>query len=280
MIKQTVKMALVSALFVGVVYADYGTVNGEKITEDEVAQTLGQPGLSFDTLAPEMQQKVLDMVVDRKLLTQYATTQKIEESADYKEKLEMLKKELALNLWIEGEAEKIEAGVKDADLKAEYEKNKDHYKVPAQLKASHILVEKEEEAKAIIADLGKAKDVAAEFSKLATEKSLDPGSGKEGGGLGWFPLNRMVPEFSAAADKLKKGAFTQAPVKTQFGYHIIYLEDRKPESLKKFYEVKEEIRHNLNRQKFNDFMETKVETLKKDAKIYLKAIEAKKEEKK
>lgn len=272
-------MALVSALFVGIAYADYGTVNGEKITDDEIAQTLGQPGLTFDSLNADMQKRVLDMVVDRKLLTQHAATKKIEDTADYKEKLEMLKKELMLNLWIEQEVKTIEEGIKESDLKAAYEKDKANYKVPAQLKARHILVEKEEDAKAIIADLGKAKEAQSEFIKLAKEKSTGP-SGPKGGDLGWFPLDRMVPEFSAAADKLKKGTFTKEPVKTQFGYHVIYLEDRKPESTKQFDEVKEQIRDGLNREKFNAFMDEQVKTLKKDAKIDLMKIDDKKEEKK
>ena len=94
------------------------------------------------------------------------------------------------------------------------------------------------------------------------------------------PLGRMVPEFSEAANKLKKGTFTKTPVKTQFGYHVIFLEDRKAEGTKKFDEVREQIRQKLNREKFNAFMDEKVATLKKDAKIDLVKIKEKKEEKK
>ncbi|MCH9740197.1 MAG: peptidyl-prolyl cis-trans isomerase, partial [Epsilonproteobacteria bacterium] len=199
--------------------------------------------------------------------------------ADYKAKLELIKKELVLNLWMEQEVKKIEASVKDADIKAEYEKNKSKYVTPAQLSARHILVEKEDDAKAIITTLGKAKDAKAEFIKLAKEKSTGP-SGPKGGDLGWFTKDRMVPEFSAAADALKKGEYTKAPVKTQFGFHVIYLDDKKAEGAKKFDEVKEEIKSNLNREKFNTFMDGQVKTLKKDAKIELKGIEEKAEAKK
>lgn len=275
MIKQTIKMALVSALFVGTLYADYGTVNGEAITDEEIEQTLGQPGLEFELLTPDMQERVLDMVVNRKLLIQFAAKQKVEDTAEYKAKLEMLKQELALGSWIEQENKKIEKSITDADVKAEYEKNQSKYSEPAQLKARHILVEKEDEAKAIIAELVKAKDVETAFIKLAETNSTGP-SGPNGGDLGWFPLDRMVPEFSAAADKLKKGEFTKEPVKTQFGYHVIYLEDRKAESAKKFEEVQKEIKSNLIRDKFNKFMDEKIEGLKKDAKIDLKKGEEKK----
>jgi len=271
MIKHGIKVAVASLFLVSVSSAgtDYGTVNGEKISADEIAQTLGQQGIEFSTLNKEMQKRVIDMVVDRKLLSQLAAKSKIEQSADFKEKLALIKKELVLNLWMEKEAKKIESSVSDADIKAEYEKNKDAYKVPAQLKARHILVKSEDEAKAIIKSLEAAKDSKAEFIKLAKEKSTGP-SGKSGGDLGWFALDRMVPEFSLAADKLKKGTFTKEPVKTQFGYHIIYLEDRKPAGTKTLDEVKDQIKAKLNREKFNAFMDETVKKLKKDAKIELK----------
>ncbi len=277
MIKNSIKIAVTSLLLMSIGSAEtaFGTVNGEAISAEEVSQTLGQQGIEFSTLNVDMKKRVLDMVVDRKLLSQHASNSKIEESADFKEKLALLKKELVLNLWMEKEAKKIEDGIKDADITADYEKNKDTYKVPAQLKASHILVEKEDEAKEIIKNLEKAKDAKSEFVKLAKEKSTGP-SGKNGGDLGWFSLDRMVPEFSLAADKLKKGNFTKEPVKTQFGYHIIYLEDRKAEGSKSFDEVKDQIKAQVNRTKFNAFMDETVKTLKKDAKIDLPALEKKK----
>jgi parvulin-like peptidyl-prolyl isomerase len=271
MIKSSIKIAVTSLLLMSVTSAgtDFGTVNGEVISEDEISQTLGQQGIEFATLNKEMQKRVLDMVVDRKLLSQHAAKNKIEESKDFKEKLELIKKELVLNLWMEREAKRIESSISDADIKADYEKNKDMYKIPAQLKARHILVKTEDDAKKIIKSLEAAKDTKAEFIKLAKEKSTGP-SGKNGGDLGWFALDRMVPEFSLAADKLKNGEYTKEPVKTQFGYHIIYLEDRKPEGIKTLDEVKEQIKAKINREKFNTFMDETVQKLKKDAKINLK----------
>ncbi len=271
MIKKSIKIAVTSLLLMSVASAteSFGTVNGEKISADEIAQTLGQQGIEFSALNKEMQKRVLDMVVDRKLLSQHASKTKIAESEDFKEKLELLKKELILNLWMEQEAKKIEDSITDDEIKADYEKNKDAYKVPAQLKARHILVETEDEAKAIIKELEDSKDPKATFIKLAKEKSTGP-SGRDGGDLGWFSLDRMVPEFSLAADKLKKGTFTKEPVKTQFGYHIIYLDDRKPAGTRKLEEVKDQIRAKLNREKFTAFMDETVKNLKKDAKIELK----------
>ena len=271
MIKKTIKLAVTSLLFVTFANAgdSYATVNGESITKDDIAQVMGPQASQFDKLDKNMKKRVLDTLVEKKLLIQNASKSGLENSDAYKKKLEIVKKELLLTTWMEEEAKKIEASIKDSDLKAFYDKNRDKFKEPAQLKARHILVKSEDEAKAIIKELEGAKDVNAKFIELAKSKSTGP-SGQNGGELGWFPLERMVPEFSSAADKLKKGEFTKTPVKTQFGYHVILLEDRKPAGVKSFDEVKPQIKAILNRKKFNDFIENKVKALKKDAKIEIK----------
>ena len=271
MIKNSIKLALTSLMLVTVCSAEtsYGTVNGEEITDDEVSQTLGQAGMNFSTLPNDMKKQVLDMVVSRKLLSQNAMKFDLKKTDEYKKKLELLTKELVLNVWMEQEAKKIKDGVKDEDIKAYYEKNKEKYSKPAQLKARHILVEKEDTAKEIIKTLGDTNNTEETFIKLAKEKSIGP-SGKNGGDLGWFGLDRMVPEFSAAADKLKKGEFTKEAVKTQFGYHVIYLEGRKEASTQKLDEVKEMIILALNKERFNTFMDDTVKKLKEEAKLELK----------
>ena len=269
MIKNKIKLALTSLLFVTVCSADYGTVNGETITKNELVQVMGPQGMDFDTLDKGMKDRVLGMVVDRKLLSQEAAKAGLDKTDSYKDKLEMLKKDLILTVWMEEEAKKIEDATKDSDLKAYYDKNSDRFKTPAELNARHILVEKEDNATAIIKILNDSNDTKADFIKLAQEKSTGP-SGKDGGNLGWFSLDRMVPEFSTAADKLKKGTFTKEPVKTQFGFHIIYLEDRKDAGVQKLDEVKDQIKGILNKEKFNNLIESTIEKLKKSADIKLK----------
>jgi len=271
MIKTTIKMAIASLLLVSLCSAEtnYGTVNGESITADEVNQVVGTQGINFDTLDKKTKKKILDIIVERKLLTQNASKSGIEKTDSFKKKLEELKKDLLLNMWMEQEANKIEKSTKESELKEFYEKNKKNFETPEEFKASHILVKTEDEAKAIVKQLEGAKDIKAEFAKLAKEKSTGP-SGANGGDLGWFPADRMVPEFSEAVKKLSKGTFTKEPVKTQFGYHIIYLEDKKPAGVKKFDEVKEQIKGLVNRDKFNKMIESTVAKLKKDAKIELK----------
>ena len=247
----------------------YGTVNGEPITEEDVASTLGQTGMNFSTLDPETQKRVLDMVIDRKLLAEAAQKSGIEKTEDFKTQLALMKQDLALDLWMRKEIKTLEDSFTKEKLQEEYKKNQQLYSTPKQLKARHILVEKEEEAKALIKELDEAKDKQAKFIELAKSKSTGP-SGKNGGDLGWFDLKMMVPEFSSAADKLKKGEYTKAPVKTQFGYHLIFLDDKKEASVKPFEAVKAQIKNSLAGKEFGAKMKEKTEALRKLAKIELK----------
>ena len=134
-------------------------------------------------------------------------------------------------------------------------------------KARHILVEKEAEAKDIIARL--KKDPGA-FAKLAMEKSKDQGSRASGGELGWFDPRRMVPEFGAALTKLEKGKFTLDPVKTQFGYHVILLEDSRPIQAPSLEEVKPQLSQQIQQQE----VMKQIDALKANAKIEMVAAPA------
>jgi len=148
--------------------------------------------------------------------------------------------------------------VTDAEVKAEYDKF-----VAAnsgkEYRARHILVEKEDEAKALIAELKKG----AKFEDLAKAKSKDPGSGANGGDLDWAAAASYVPEFSEAMVKLEKGQLTDAPVKSQFGWHVIRLDDVRQAELPKLEEVKSQIVQQLQGQKLNQFQQT----LREKAKI-------------
>jgi parvulin-like peptidyl-prolyl isomerase len=159
--------------------------------------------------------------------------------------------------------------VSDKDAKDFYNKNKEKFKVPATLEARHILTKTENEAKAIIKDLDKAKDKKATFVELAKSKSVGP-SGPKGGYLGKFTENQMVPEFSKAAKALNKGKYSATPVKTQFGYHVIYLEDKKPASDLAYDKVKEKIKQMVVQGKFQEHIQSKVDALKSKAKIVIK----------
>ncbi len=124
--------------------------------------------------------KILQYLLRENLLIQSAWKSGIESSEAYKQKLNLLKRDLALTLWMEQEAKKIEESTTDEELKKFYENNRDNFKTPSQLKARHILVKSKEEAEDIIKRLNSAKDVSGEFIKLAQEKSIGPSARVEG----------------------------------------------------------------------------------------------------
>lgn len=151
--------------------------------------------------------------------------------------------------------------VTDEEARAEYDRQIKSFPAPQQYKASHILLETEEEAKAVIADL----DGGADFAELAKEKSTGP-SGPQGGDLGWFEAGAMVAPFSEAVSKLENGAYSKAPVQTQFGWHVIRREDSRKAEAPAFEELKDRLKQGMEQQKFQAYFET----LKADAKLEIK----------
>jgi peptidyl-prolyl cis-trans isomerase C len=153
--------------------------------------------------------------------------------------------------------------VSDADVKNEYDKNKDQYSEQEQVKARHILVATEDEAKAIITQL----KGGAKFIDLAKEKSTEPGAKDSGGDLGYFTKGQMDPAFEKAAFEQKPGTFSEKPVKSQFGYHVILVEDHKAQVQKTFDQVKEDIKKNLPQAKKDEKFKQYLDDLKKNSKI-------------
>jgi len=248
---------------------DYGTVNGEVISDADISMIIAQTGMTYDALDDAMKKRVLDMVVEKKLLTQAADKSGIDKSEAYTTQLKSLKRDLALDIYMKKKMTTLEDSITSEAAQKFYATNQTKYSTPKKLQARHILLKTEEEAKALVKELDGAKDKKATFIELAKTKSTGP-SGKNGGDLGWFELNRMVPEFSAAADKLKVGEYTKAPVKTEFGFHLIMLDGKKEESVKPFKEVEEDIKGELGGEAFAKALKEEVDTLKKSAKIELK----------
>ncbi|XOB62784.1 peptidyl-prolyl cis-trans isomerase [Campylobacterota bacterium DY0563] len=247
--------------------ADYGSVNGEKITSDDINSVIRNAKVDFDKLPKKTKNKVLEQIVEKKLLTDKALKSGVKSDAKYKEALAKVEKELALEVWMQNESKKIK--ISDNDAKDFYNKNKDKFKVPATLEARHILTKTEKEAKDIIKTLDKASNKKDEFVKLAKEKSVGP-SGPKGGYLGKFPENQMVPEFSKAAKALKANTYTKAPVKTQYGYHVIYLEGKEAPKTLSFDDVKAKIKQMVFQEKFQNIIKAQVDELKSKAKIVIK----------
>jgi hypothetical protein len=245
----------------------YAVVNGETITDQTISVVLKDPRIKFETLPKETQKTLLDKLIEQKLLSQNALKTDVVNDEIYKKTLVSLTQDLALQVWMKKMSKEIK--FKDSELKDFFNKNKKLFNVPVQLSAKHILVKTETEAKNIIKDLNKASNIKAKFIELAKSKSTGP-SGKNGGTLGWFTLDKMVPEFSQAANSLKVGTITQNPVKTQFGFHIIYLEGKKDAKQVEFKDAQQQIKQRLGQDKFINKIQKIADNLKKKAKIEYK----------
>jgi len=246
----------------------YATVNGNKIEDGDIAAILSVvPGATFDKLGKDQQKKVIEQAIEKRLLADVAAASGVEKDKIYQDTLAKMKKDLALEIWMKKQFDAQK--VSEAEMKAFYDKNAKMFKQPAQVKAKHILVKTEAEAKKLIATLNKAKNKKESFVKLAKEKSTGP-SGPNGGELGWFDASKMVKPFADAAFALKKGSYTKKPVKTQFGYHVILVEDKKEAANVPFKEAKKNIEQSLKVQKFQKHMKEVSKGLKAKADIKLK----------
>ena len=191
--------------------------------------TQGQP----DT--PERHNAVKEELINREVLAQAASKRGLDRSADIQAQMEMAKQAVLVRALFEDEVKKNP--ITDADLQKQYEQFRAQMGTN-EYKVRHILVDKEDDAKAIIAELNKGGD----FAKLAKEKSKDPGSKDNGGDLDWGPAARYVKPFADAIQSMQKGQTTAAPVKTDFGYHVIRLDDVRPLKVPEFSELKDQFR--------------------------------------
>ncbi|NPA03256.1 MAG: peptidylprolyl isomerase [Epsilonproteobacteria bacterium] len=241
-------------------------VNGKKIRSEDLAGVLGQSGMRFDQLPPQIKERVVDQAIERELLKEHALHSGIESTREYQEALRKLKGDLALEVWMRKQYESVH--VSDSEARKFYKENLDKFKQPEMVHARHILVKSEEEAREIINELRHTpkSHLKEKFIELAKTKSVGP-SARRGGDLGFFKRGQMVQEFSDAAFSLREGDFTKRPVKTQFGYHIIYVEEKKPPRIIPFSQVKERIKQQLKMQKFQEKVKEVAERLKKRARI-------------
>jgi len=199
-------------------------------------------------LPPDVDQRVRDKLVMDEIISQEAERRGLATTAEYKVQMEQARQALLGQALREDFSKKNTVG--DAEIQAEYDKFKSQAG-GTEYRARHILVEKEDEAKALIKQL----NGGASFEELAKKNSKDPGSGANGGDLDFAAPGSYVPEFSQAMVKLKKGELTQDPVKTQFGYHIIKLEDTRQAQFPPIDEVKPQIKQRLEQQKLGAFLE-------------------------
>lgn len=267
--KILVLLGLASALVMSVSAEVYATVDGEEITDKDLA-FLRQAMPQIDFNVKENKDRAIESIIERKLLIREAKKDKLENTKEYKEMLEMLKDDMIVRLWMSKQLENVK--VSESEVKKHYNTNKDKLIRPELAKARHILVAGESEAKDIIAELNKAgKNAESKFAELAKAKSADKGSAEQGGELPPFEREgQMIAEFSKAAFALKPNTFTKKPVKTDFGYHIIYLKSIQPKGVAKYDEVKEILENDLRDAKFKEIIAKKAQDLKKKAKIEMK----------
>jgi peptidyl-prolyl cis-trans isomerase C len=223
-------------------------VNGKPVPSSRVEALKQQVERSGRPVTPEILAQIKEELIAREIFMQEARKRGLEASEDYKTQLELARQSLLIRELFANFQKKNP--VTDAEIKAEYDKF-----VAAnggkEYRARHILVEKEDEAKALIADLKKG----GKFEDLAKKASKDPGSGANGGDLDWASAASYVPEFASALVKLEKGQLTDVPVKSQFGFHVIRVDDIREAQLPKLEEVKPQITQQLTQTKLGKFQE-------------------------
>ncbi|MBL0721758.1 MAG: peptidylprolyl isomerase [Sulfurovum sp.] len=248
-------------------------VDGKNITKQDAQSFVKAtaPQASFKQLPANQQQMVTERLVERVLFLKASKKDEIEKSAEFEENLKKLQDELLVSLWMKKQMEN--AIVSDSESKDFYTKNPDKFKVPATVRARHILVPDEKTAKEVIEKLKSLKGdkLKDKFIELAKAESKGPTSTK-GGDLGSFAKGQMVPEFDEAVFKLKKGEITLVPVKTQFGFHVIYLEDTQASSIVAYKDVKDKIVQSLKQKQFQEKLTEVAKELKSKAKITYTAV--------
>ncbi|MBT5933875.1 peptidyl-prolyl cis-trans isomerase [Sulfurimonas sp.] len=251
------------------------TVNGKAITQSEVDNELMNATQGRLNEVPanrinELRQQVLQQLVGKELIYGDAKNTGIlktkEYEAEYKKQEERMKKELAVQVWQKKQLNSIK--ISDKDLKSYYDKNKEEFNQKETLHARHILVKTEDEAKNIIAQIKplSGEKLMSKFIELAKEKSTGP-SGPKGGDLGYFADGQMVPAFNKKVFSMKVGTATLSPVETNFGFHVIYLEDKKAAATRTYKEVKAFIEQRLKMEKFKSYMKDVMKKLHEKATI-------------
>jgi peptidyl-prolyl cis-trans isomerase C len=210
-------------------------VNDKAITEKDLEYATADFAEELARV-PEAQRReaVLNALVDLMLVAQAAEKDGLDGNPDFARRMDLMRISALRSEFLR---EKVAPQATDEVVRKRYDEEIAKLEQPEEVKASHILVETEDEAKAIIEQL----KAGGDFAAIAKEKSKDPGSGPNGGDLGYFGKGSMVQEFETAAFALEPGKFTETPVKSQFGYHIIKLDDRRKQPLPDFEAVKGQV---------------------------------------
>ena len=251
---------LAGALSLPALAQNVAVVNGKPVPKSRVdalaAQIDAQAARTGRPVPPGLKDQLKDEVIAREVFMQEAQREGLEGTPEFRNQMDLARQTILINELFANYAKKHP--VTDAEAKAEFDRiigaQKEKAAGGKEYKARHILVEKEADAKAIIAQLKKG----AKFEDLAKKQSKDPGSAANGGDLGWANPAGYVPEFADAMKKLAKGDVTPEPVKTQFGYHVIRVDDirdaKAPEP-PKFENIKAQLMQQMEQQKLAKYQE-------------------------
>ncbi|MFC5605987.1 foldase protein PrsA [Variovorax soli] len=223
-------------------------VNGQPVPKARVDMLAQQLAAAGRPVTAEMEPQLKEEIISREVFMQEARKQGLDATDDYKAQLDLARQAILIRQLFTNYTKTHP--VTDAEVQAEYDKFV-AANAGKEYKARHILVESEDQAKKIIADIKKG----AKFEDIAKKQSKDPGSGANGGDLDWANPSSFVPEFSEAMIKLNKGEMTQTPVKSQFGWHIIRVDDVRQAQLPKLEEVKPQIVQQLSQQRLQKYQE-------------------------
>ncbi len=246
--KQMIAAALVALLAGPALAQNIAVVNGKPVPTARLNALKAQIEKSGRPVNQDMLAQLKEEVVAREIFMQEARKRGLDASEDYKNQLELARQTILIRELFADFQKKNP--VTDAEIQAEYDKFVKE-NGGKEYRARHILVESEDQAKALIAEIKKG----AKFEDLAKKNSKDPGSGANGGDLDWASAGSYVAEFSNAMVKLGKGELSEAPVKSQFGWHIIRVDDVRDAQLPKLEEVKPQIAQQLQQQKMGKFQE-------------------------
>jgi len=236
--------------------APVAKVNGKEIPQSRADFVVKANAAQGQADTPDLRNRVREVLIRNELIAQEAVKKGLDKSPEFTNQMDLNRQEVLVNTYIQDYVKNNP--VSDEAVKAEYDRAKAQAG-DMEYKARHILVKEEAEAKAIIAQIKKG----GNFEKIAAQKSQDPGSKDKGGDLDWAPGGRYVPAFSDALKKLKKGQMTDTPVQTQFGWHVIRVDDERAMKFPSLEEVKPQITQGLQRQQ----IEKMITELRAKAKI-------------
>lgn len=223
------------------------TVNGQTISESQLEIAATQSKVDYEKITSEQRKLLTEALVNRQLVLQEAIKANYDKDKDIVARVKALTESYIAANYLATVAKGFK--VEEKDIKAYYDKNV-VANTPKEYKARHILVKTEDEAKALIKEI----EGGADFSKLAKEKSTDTGSGSRGGDLGWFTSQDMVAPFSKAVAALKKGELSKTPINSQFGWHVIILDDERTTQPPELSAVKQSIEKVLIKEKLNEYL--------------------------